>query len=115
MQSREPTWTRQADQPDSSEHSAGDEGGADAARARLASDLRRYGPPLSASVYAAFARVPRHVFVPEMGPASAYRDEAFVIKCGPDGLPVSSSSQPAMMAIMLDQLGLEPEIGRAHV
>jgi protein-L-isoaspartate(D-aspartate) O-methyltransferase len=43
-----------------------------------------------------------------MGPAEAYRDEAFVIKCGPDGLPVSSSSQPAMMAIMLDQLGLEP-------
>jgi protein-L-isoaspartate(D-aspartate) O-methyltransferase len=43
-----------------------------------------------------------------MGPAAAYRDEAFVIKCGPDGLPVSSSSQPAMMAIMLDQLGLEP-------
>jgi protein-L-isoaspartate(D-aspartate) O-methyltransferase len=43
-----------------------------------------------------------------MGSAAAYRDEAFVIKCGPDGLPVSSSSQPAMMAIMLDQLGLEP-------
>lgn len=108
MQSREPTWTTQADQPDSSEHPSADEGGPDAARARLASDLRRHGPPLSASVYAAFARVPRHVFVPEMGTAAAYRDEAFVIKCGPDGLPVSSSSQPAMMAIMLDQLGLEP-------
>jgi protein-L-isoaspartate(D-aspartate) O-methyltransferase len=108
MQSREPTWTRQADQPDSSEHPSADECGPDAARARLASDLRRHGPPLSASVYAAFACVPRHVFVPEMGPAAAYRDEAFVIKCGPDGLPVSSSSQPAMMAIMLDQLGLEP-------
>jgi protein-L-isoaspartate(D-aspartate) O-methyltransferase len=108
MQSREPTWTRQADQPDSSEPLADGEGGPDAARARMASDLRRHGPPLSASVYAAFARVPRHVFVPEMGPAAAYRDEAFVIKCGPDGLPVSSSSQPAMMAIMLDQLGLEP-------
>lgn len=108
MQSREPTRARQADQPDSKHHRPAEEGGSDAARARLAGELRRHGPPLSSSVYAAFARVPRHVFVPEMGPAAAYRDEAFVIKCGPDGLPVSSSSQPAMMAIMLDQLGLEP-------
>src|SRR5215472_14469916 len=108
MQSREPTQARQADQPDSSDHPPADEGGPDAARARLASDLRRHGPPLSASVHTAFARVPRHVFVPELEPAAAYRDEAFVIKCGPDGVPVSSSSQPAMMAIMLDQLGLEP-------
>jgi len=52
--------------------------------------------------------VPRHVFVPEVAPAAAYRDEALVIKCGPDGMPVSSSSQPAMMARMLDQLGLRP-------
>jgi protein-L-isoaspartate(D-aspartate) O-methyltransferase len=81
---------------------------ADAARARLARDLQHRGRRLTQSVAEAFARVPRHVFVPEVGPAMAYRDEAFVIKCGPDGLPVSSSSQPAMMAIMLDQLGLEP-------
>jgi protein-L-isoaspartate(D-aspartate) O-methyltransferase len=59
-------------------------------------------------VPAAFATVPRHLFVPEIGPAAASRDEALVIKCGPDGLPISSSSQPAMMAIMLDQLGLRP-------
>jgi protein-L-isoaspartate(D-aspartate) O-methyltransferase len=81
---------------------------ADAARARLARDLRHRGRALSRSVAEAFAQVPRHVFVPEAGPAAAYRDEAFVIKCGPDGMPVSSSSQPAMMAIMLDQLGLGP-------
>jgi protein-L-isoaspartate(D-aspartate) O-methyltransferase len=81
---------------------------ADAARARLARELRSRGRALSRSVAEAFAQVPRHVFVPEAGPAAAYRDEAFVIKCGPDGMPVSSSSQPAMMAIMLDQLGLEP-------
>jgi protein-L-isoaspartate(D-aspartate) O-methyltransferase len=81
---------------------------ADAARARLARELRHRGRALSRSVAEAFAQVPRHLFVPEVGPAAAYRDEAFVIKCGPDGMPVSSSSQPAMMAIMLDQLGLEP-------
>jgi len=79
----------------------------DAARARMASELRQHGHALSPLVQDAFATVPRHVFVPEIGPAAAYRDEALVIKCGPDGLPVSSSSQPAMMAIMLDQLGLQ--------
>jgi protein-L-isoaspartate(D-aspartate) O-methyltransferase len=79
-----------------------------AARARLASELRHHGRALDPAIQTAFARVPRHVFVPEVGPAAAYRDEALVIKCGADGLPVSSSSQPAMMAIMLDQLELRP-------
>ncbi|HUD76764.1 MAG TPA: methyltransferase domain-containing protein [Streptosporangiaceae bacterium] len=96
MQPLEPAWIHRQET-------------ADSARARLVEELRRRGgSALSRSVQDAFARVPRHVFVPEVGPAAAYRDEAFVIKCGPDGLPVSSSSQPAMMAIMLDQLGLEP-------
>lgn len=110
MPSREPTRTSQPEQPDppGSDRSAEAPAGPDAARARLASELRHHGHALSPAILAAFARVPRHVFVPEIGPAAAYRDEAFIIKCDPDGLPVSSSSQPAMMAIMLDQLGLEP-------
>ena len=33
----------------------------------------------------AFAQVPRHVFVPEVGAAAAYRDEALVIKSAPTG------------------------------
>jgi protein-L-isoaspartate(D-aspartate) O-methyltransferase len=78
----------------------------DDARARLVTQLRALGDGLTQTVQDAFARVPRHVFVPEVGAAAAYRDEALVIKCGSDGLPVSSSSQPAMMAIMLEQLGL---------
>jgi protein-L-isoaspartate(D-aspartate) O-methyltransferase len=76
------------------------------ARARMAAELQARSRALSLPVTEAFARVPRHVFVPEVGPSAAYRDEAFVIKCGPDGIPVSSSSQPAMMAIMLEQLDL---------
>jgi protein-L-isoaspartate(D-aspartate) O-methyltransferase len=80
----------------------------DEARARLAADLQASGRALSARVREAFAVVPRHLFVPEMGQAAAYRDEAFVLKLGPDGIPISSSSQPAMMAIMLEQLGLQP-------
>lgn len=78
----------------------------DEARARLVTQLRARGGRLTRTVQDAFARVPRHIFVPEVGAAAAYRDEALVIKCGPDGLPVSSSSQPAMMAIMLEQLDL---------
>ncbi len=79
----------------------------DAARARLALTLRERGP-LSRAVLAAFGSVPRHLFVTEVSAEAAYQDEAFVIKLGPDGIPVSSSSQPMMMAIMLEQLGLEP-------
>ena len=77
-------------------------------RARMAAGLSATGRVLSPPVRAAFEVVPRHVFVPEMGQSDAYRDEAFVLKCGPDGVPLSSSSQPAMMAIMLEQLDLRP-------
>lgn len=81
---------------------------ADEARARLVEHLRASGLALSARVQQAFAVVPRHVFVPELSLAEAYRDEAFVLKSGPDGVPLSASSQPAIMAIMLEQLGIEP-------
>src|SRR5580704_12939735 len=101
MDPRELAWTNQPDPSDS------DSASADVARARLVTELRHRGSGLSRSVQEAFARVPRHVFVPEVGAAAAYRDEAFIIKCDDDGLPVSSSSQPAMMAIMLDQLDLQ--------
>jgi protein-L-isoaspartate(D-aspartate) O-methyltransferase len=83
-------------------------GGPDAARARLVDELRDSGRLTSPAVEAAFRAVPRHVFLPEMAATEAYQDEAFVIKTGDDGMPVSSSSQPAIMAIMLEQLGLAP-------
>jgi protein-L-isoaspartate(D-aspartate) O-methyltransferase len=93
---------------DHEQASAAGPGAADAARARMAAGLRANGQALSKRVRDAFATVPRHLFVPEAGEADAYRDEAFVLKCGPDGVPISSSSQPAMMAIMLEQLDLRP-------
>jgi protein-L-isoaspartate(D-aspartate) O-methyltransferase len=98
MDPREPGWTTHSDPYASTSP--------DAARARLVTELQFRGSGLSRSVQKAFARVPRHVFVPEIDAVAAYRDEALVIKCGPDGLPVSSSSQPAMMAIMLEQVCL---------
>jgi protein-L-isoaspartate(D-aspartate) O-methyltransferase len=80
----------------------------DAARARLVDELRNSGRLTSPAVEAAFRSVPRHLFLPEMPACEAYQDEAFVIKTGANGLPLSSSSQPAIMAIMLEQLGLAP-------
>ena len=77
------------------------EPGETAARAALAGGLSA-----SAAVAAAFVAVPRHEFLPGLGAAQAYQDAAVVIKSDADGLPVSASTQPAMMAVMLDQLGL---------
>src|ERR1700704_4770800 len=58
-------------------------------------------------VEAAFRAVPRHLFLPSLAPEEAYRNVAIPTKLV-DGEAVSSSSQPAIMAIMLEQLGLEP-------
>jgi protein-L-isoaspartate(D-aspartate) O-methyltransferase len=95
------------DRPDARGEPIADAPGADEARTRLVDELRDSGRLRSRSVEAAFRAVPRHVFLPEIDPASqAYQDEAFVIKTDEGGLPVSSSSQPAIMAIMLEQLGV---------
>ena len=59
-------------------------------------------------VRAALRAVPRHLFLPGVPASEAYSDEAVVTKRDADGLPVSSSSQPALMATMLDGLGLKP-------
>ena len=52
------------------------------------------------------------MFIPrvlaEQGLLGVYRDEAFVTKRHPKGIPVSSSSQPGLMATMLELLELRP-------
>jgi protein-L-isoaspartate(D-aspartate) O-methyltransferase len=58
-------------------------------------------------VEAAFRAVPRHLFLPEVAISDVYTDRAFPTKHA-DGRPISSSSQPAIMAIMLEQLALQP-------
>ncbi|MET3806071.1 protein-L-isoaspartate(D-aspartate) O-methyltransferase [Nakamurella sp. UYEF19] len=55
----------------------------------------------------AFRAVPRHVFLPGVELGKAYADEAVVTKWESDGQPISSSSQPAVMAMMLEQLAVE--------
>jgi protein-L-isoaspartate(D-aspartate) O-methyltransferase len=55
-------------------------------------------------VLAAFAAVPRHLFLPGAPLAAAYADDAIVTR-DEGGVPTSSSSQPSLMAQMLEQLG----------
>ncbi|MEV4804679.1 methyltransferase domain-containing protein [Nonomuraea sp. NPDC049421] len=59
-------------------------------------------------VAAAMRAVPRHLFLPHIPPEDAYRDEPIVTRRDADGRPTSSSSQPAIMAAMLDQLAVRP-------
>lgn len=55
-------------------------------------------------VLAAFRAVPRHQFLPDVPIAEVYRDQPVVTRRDETGLPTSSSSQPAIMAVMLEQL-----------
>ncbi|MDP9841126.1 methyltransferase, FxLD system [Streptosporangium lutulentum] len=75
-------------------------------REELVAQMRTRG--ISRIVADAFRTVPRHVFLPDLPPETVYRDDAIVTKRDADGRAISSSSQPAIMALMLDQLGVEP-------
>ena len=79
-------------------------------RRQLVEHLRADEVLVSPSVTAAFAEVPREQFVPELlereGLEAVYRDEAVVTKRDARGMPLSSSSQPAIMAKMLELLDL---------
>ncbi|MBI2247229.1 MAG: hypothetical protein HYY39_05180 [Armatimonadetes bacterium] len=76
-------------------------------RERLVTYLRRSRAITSPRVEEAFRRVPRHAFLSGLSLEDAYRDDAIVTRTS-GGLPSSSSSQPSMMAIMAEQLELEP-------
>jgi protein-L-isoaspartate(D-aspartate) O-methyltransferase len=82
-------------------------------RRRLVVQLRRSGYLHDARVAGAFLDVPREEFLREelveLGLAGVYRDEAIVTRRDPQtNLPTSSSSQPAIMALMLEMLDVQP-------
>jgi protein-L-isoaspartate(D-aspartate) O-methyltransferase len=77
-------------------------------RDRMVAEVSAGGQPVSDAVAQAMRVVPRHLFLPEVPAELAYRDDAIVTRRDPKGQPTSSSSQPKIMAIMLDQLGLAP-------
>ena len=80
---------------------------ADKLRNQLVEDLVNQGVIRSQPVRQAFGKVPRHLFVPRVDIVTAYSDQPVFIRWDA-GTPISSSSQPRMMAIMIEQLGLEP-------
>ena len=81
-------------------------------RERLVDDLVRAGAIRSDPVLTAFATVPRELFVPRHalthGVASVYRNEVLVTVAGRGGVALSSSSQPQLMAAMLESLQVAP-------
>ena len=77
-------------------------------RERLVAEVLQTSGIGDERIAAALRDVPRHLFLPHLPPQDAYLDDAIVTKRDADGQPISSSSQPAIMAIMLDQLTLAP-------
>jgi protein-L-isoaspartate(D-aspartate) O-methyltransferase len=91
-------------------------------RRRYLAEVRRDGAPLDATLAAAFAAVPREAFVADgfhgrdgvwVRPGgrafldAVYRDDVLVTKLN-GTTPVSSSSQPSLMALMLAALDVRP-------
>jgi protein-L-isoaspartate(D-aspartate) O-methyltransferase len=70
--------------------------------------LRNSGLLADARIAAAFATVKREIFLPGIDLDEVYSDRAIVTRRDSAGTAVSSSSQPGMMAAMLDQLDLAP-------
>ena len=81
-------------------------------RRKLVKELESNGSLTDPAVRRAFLAVPREHFLPAVaeaeGLAAIYADKAIVIRNDAHGAPTSSSSQPAIMAIMLERLGLAP-------
>ena len=75
-------------------------------RARLVRELSARGDLRTPRIAAALAHVPRHLFVPQCSTEDAYTDRSIAIKFDGD-VPLSSSSQPAIMAAMLEMLALQ--------
>jgi protein-L-isoaspartate(D-aspartate) O-methyltransferase len=97
-------------------------GDASELRGRYVEQIRRHGAPLTRELAAAFATVPREAFVGNgfqrrngtwVAPgdrdflATVYRDDVLITKLN-GRTPVSSSSQPSLMAIMLAALDVRP-------
>jgi protein-L-isoaspartate(D-aspartate) O-methyltransferase len=85
-------------------HQSGD---AERHNRRLVSALKQRGCIRTAVVERAFLNTPRHLFLQGIPLERAYADQAVPTKIV-DNRAVSSASQPAMIAIMLEQLALQP-------
>lgn len=76
-------------------------------RNRMVDGLVKTGAIGNPAIECAFRAVPRHLFVPKAQTTAAYADRPVFLRWEGER-PASSSSQPTIMAIMLEQLCLEP-------
>ena len=79
-------------------------------QSKLLTELRRSQLLADPDIDAAFSDIPRHLFLPQFDLKTVYQDKAIALKVSPSGETLSSSSQPTMMAIMLQQLRLAPDM-----
>jgi protein-L-isoaspartate(D-aspartate) O-methyltransferase len=79
---------------------------ADAAREHMVDRLVQQVHPREETV-AAFRAVPRHLFLPDVDLDRVYSGSAIPTKHSDKGDPISSSSEVAIMALMIDALHLE--------
>ncbi|MBB6570107.1 methyltransferase, FxLD system [Kribbella sandramycini] len=77
-------------------------------RADLVDHLQRTGAIRDERIAEAFRVVPRHLFLPQMPLTAAYADDVVLMKRDDAGVPISSVSQPSMIALMLDQAAVRP-------
>lgn len=73
----------------------------------LIEKLKSEGHIRSSHIETAFRAVPRHRFLPEVALDEVYTNQAIITK-RENGIPSSSSSQPSLMATMLENLDLKP-------
>ncbi len=81
---------------------------AEALNRRLVERLAGSGALHEPRVREALLAVPRHDFLPGLDLEQVYEDRAILTRTDEAGIPISSSSQPAIMALMLEQLGVAP-------
>ncbi|MFD0013057.1 methyltransferase, FxLD system [[Kitasatospora] papulosa] len=84
------------------------EANAEQFRNALVDQIKADGHARTPAVEAALRTVPRHLFVPETPLADAYANSPVNVKYDSEGTSISCASQPAVVALMLDQLEAQP-------
>jgi len=74
---------------------------------QLITELKQRKALTVPTVEMAFRAIPRHLFLPDVPIEQAYQNQAIPTK-HQDDQAISSSSQPSIMAVMLEQLALAP-------
>ncbi len=77
-------------------------------RAQMVDRITAAGWARSRAVAEAMRAVPRHLFVPDAPLPDAYADQAIITKRDATGAALSCASEPIIVAMMLDQLDVQP-------